>query len=89
MLPLTAARRRQNYCFAPKKLIAYHEACYVRGWVVFDKGRVEREYDHPMDLPVHRLIRVVPTRRGSGHFPDVDGEMVTELSVSWKVSLSG
>lgn len=64
----------KTYCFAPKKLIAYHEAFYVRGWVVSDKGRVEREYDQPTDLAVHRLIRVVPTRRGSGHLPAVDGD---------------
>lgn len=64
----------RTYSFAPKKLIAYHEAFYVRGWVVSEKGRVEREYDQPTDLAVHRLIRVVPTRRMSDHLPEVDTE---------------
>lgn len=64
----------RTYCFAPKKLIAYHETFYVRGWVVPDSGRVVQEYDQPTDLAVHRLVKVVPTRRVSGHLPDVDSD---------------
>ena len=63
--------KKKTYCFAPKGLIAYHEALYVRGWVVFDKGNVIQKYDQPTDLAVHRIIKVRSTTRSSDSLPDM------------------
>lgn len=62
---------KKTYCFAPKGLIAYHEALYVRGWVVLDKGKVIQKYDQPTDLAVHRMIKVRSTTRRSDSLPDI------------------
>ena len=49
--------------FAPVRLLRFHDALYAEGWMVTDKGQVERVYDRPMTLAVQRLIEVTPTRR--------------------------
>jgi predicted DNA-binding transcriptional regulator YafY len=49
--------------FAPVRLLRFNDALYVQGWMVTDKGRVERLFDDPTALAVQRLIEVVPTRR--------------------------
>ena len=48
---------------APVRLLRFHDALYVEGWMVTDKGRVERLHERPMTLAVHRLTEVAPTRR--------------------------
>ena len=63
--------KKKTYCFAPKELIAYHEAFYVRGWVVIDKVNVLQKYDHPTDLAVHRIVKVSSTNRKSDSLPNI------------------
>ena len=46
------------FCFAPQKLIAYHESLNVIGWVVTDSGHVQVLRDHPLNLSVHRIDKV-------------------------------
>ena len=58
---LQGEERARDY--APVRLLRFHDALYVQGWVVTDKGWVERLYDDPMTLAVHRLIEAIPTRR--------------------------
>lgn len=62
----------KEYSFAPKKLIAYHEAFYVRGWIVSDKGKARAEHDKPTNLAVHRLGNVAFTCRDASHLPEPD-----------------
>ena len=50
--------------FAPVRLLRFHDALYVQGWMVTDKGRVERLYDKAATLAAQRLTEVIPTRRG-------------------------
>ena len=49
--------------FAPIRLLRFHDALYVQGWMVTDKGKVEPLYDHPATLAVQRLTEAAPTRR--------------------------
>lgn len=49
--------------FAPVRLLRFHDALYAEGWMVTDKGRVERLYDSPLTLAVQRLLEATPTRR--------------------------
>ena len=51
------------YDFAPARLLRFHDALYVEGWAVTDKGQVERLYDNPMTLAVQRLTEAATTRR--------------------------
>lgn len=63
--------KKKTYYFAPKELIAYHEALYVRGWVVIDKGNVIQKYDQPTDLAVHRMVKVSSTNRRADSLPNI------------------
>ena len=49
--------------FAPVRLLRFHDALYIEGWVVSDKGSVKRLYDNPLTLAVQRLAEVILTRR--------------------------
>ena len=62
----------KEYDYAPMLLEVYHEAFFVRGWVVTDKGRVETLYDTPTTLALHRLRAVTMTRRSSEQLPPAE-----------------
>lgn len=49
------------HVFVPVRVMAFHEALYVRGWTVAERGvpEVQRE----ITLAIHRLQRLQPTRR--------------------------
>jgi predicted DNA-binding transcriptional regulator YafY len=51
----------KTYSFAPIKLISYHEALYVTGWRVEDKGTPTPR--HSIMLAVHRLKNVTTQAR--------------------------
>lgn len=62
----------KTHFFAPKLLIAYHEALYARGWIVSEKGRAMPRHDDPTDLAVQRFEDAALTERASGHLPGVE-----------------
>lgn len=66
-----AGSEAKEYFFAPKKLIAFHEAIYVRGWVVSDSGRAVQKYGGFTDLAVQRLLKARLTQRHAEHLPEV------------------
>ena len=49
--------------FAPVRLLRFHDTLYVQGWMVTDKGKVERLYEQAMTLAVQRLTEAAATRR--------------------------
>jgi predicted DNA-binding transcriptional regulator YafY len=49
--------------FAPIRLLRFHDALYVEGWMVTDKGQVAQLYDDPATLAVQRLTEVAATKR--------------------------
>ena len=53
--------KAKTYSFAPIKLISYHEALYVTGWRVEDKGKPTPR--HSIMLAVHRLRDVATQSR--------------------------
>lgn len=66
-----AGSEAKEYFFAPKKLIAFHEAIYVRGWVVSESGRAVQKYGGFTDLAVQRLLKARLTQRHAEHLPEV------------------
>lgn len=61
----------KTFYFAPLRLIAYHEALYVRGYEVTKKGRAERVYDNSLNLAVHRMKGVEVQERSSVSLDDM------------------
>ncbi len=60
-----------TFDYAPKKLISYNDAIYIRGWKVTDKGAVEKVVTHSTDLVLHRFHSVTLTKRSSHALPAV------------------
>ena len=61
----------KSFEFAPKRLVAYREAIYIHGWIVSEKGTAVPSYEKPTNLALQRLQKVIVTRRGAAHIPDV------------------
>ena len=57
--------------YAPKRLVAYHESIHVHGWVVSEKGSVERRFETSTTLALQRVLEAVPTRRSSARLPEI------------------
>lgn len=51
----------KTHILIPARLVAFHEALYVRGWIVTPRGVPEAT--SAITLAVHRLQSVTPTRR--------------------------
>ena len=51
----------KTHCIVPGRIIAFHEALYVRGWKVTPKGTPK--IVQPITLAIHRLREATPTRR--------------------------
>lgn len=51
----------KKHVFVPMRVIAFHEALYVRGWKVTDRG--VPEVTQEITLAIHRLQCLQPTRR--------------------------
>lgn len=51
----------KTHLIVPARLVAFHEALYVRGWIVTPRG--VPEVTSVITLAVHRLQSVTPTRR--------------------------
>ena len=60
--------------FAPKRLVSYHEAIYVHGWIVSEKGTVTPLYENSTTLALQRIRDVLVTRRSATRIPDVEAE---------------
>lgn len=60
-----------SFDYAPKRLVAYHEAIHVHGWVVTEYGRAEPRFETSTTLALQRVLEVVPTRRSSGHLREI------------------
>ncbi|MDR2605140.1 MAG: WYL domain-containing protein [Desulfovibrio sp.] len=59
----------RGFCFAPKRLIAYHETFFLLGWEVTDKGLPRAKYDNPLSLYLHRCREVEIEQRRAEHLP--------------------
>lgn len=59
----------KRHCFAPVKIVAYHEALYARGWLVSEKGRAGALFSSPTSLAVHRMTGARMTRRNAESLP--------------------
>lgn len=64
-------RESTTFAFAPKRLVAYREAIHIHGWIVSDQGSALPLYEKPTNLALHRMQKVLLTRRNAGHIPDV------------------
>jgi len=53
--------RPKEYCLAPYRLLSYHEALYVLGWLVTDKG-APTALEH-RTFCIHRIAEATPTQR--------------------------
>lgn len=62
----------REYCFAPKRLVSYHDAFFVHGWVVNDKGTPLPKHDNVTVLSLQRIQKVIIERRSSEKLPDVE-----------------
>ncbi len=62
----------KTHFFAPKLLIAYHEALYARGWLVLEKGHAALKHENPANLALQRFEEAQITDRTSDHLPDVE-----------------
>lgn len=61
----------KSFDYAPKRLIAFHEAIYVNGWVV-DRGL--KKYDKPTPLALQRVLGVTSTQRSAARLPETPDE---------------
>lgn len=64
----------KSFEFAPKRLVAYREAIHIHGWIVSEKGTAAPLFEKPTTLALQRLQKVLVTRRGAVHIPDVEEE---------------
>ncbi|MDO4768058.1 MAG: WYL domain-containing protein [Pseudomonadota bacterium] len=56
--------------YAPKRLVAFHEAMFLSGWIVTERGVPLAKYEAPTTLAVHRLRQVTLTRRDAMALPE-------------------
>ncbi len=64
----------KSFEFAPKRLVAYREAIHIHGWIVSDKGTAAPLFEKSTTLALHRLHKVLLTRRSAAHLADVEEE---------------
>jgi predicted DNA-binding transcriptional regulator YafY len=64
----------KSFEFVPKRLVAYREAIHIHGWIISEKGAASPLFEKPTNLALHRLQKVLVTRRGAAHIPDVEEE---------------
>lgn len=57
------------YYFAPQKLISYHGALYVWGWIVTPFSTVKALKERPINFSVHRITDVIVQDRSSKNLP--------------------
>lgn len=62
----------REFCFAPMRILIYHETLSVAGWEVAREGPVERLYPNWLWLYIQRFCSVELTRRSSVELPDID-----------------
>lgn len=67
-------KEASRFEYAPKRLIAYNNTCYIRGWIVTEKGTALNVYETPHTLALHRCKEVVLTKRTSDHLPEPPNE---------------
>ncbi|MDL2210483.1 WYL domain-containing protein [Desulfovibrio sp. OttesenSCG-928-O18] len=60
----------RDFEYAPKRLIAYRESIHIAGWIVSEKGTASALYETPTSLALHRLQKVLVSRRSSAHLPE-------------------
>lgn len=60
----------REYDFAPRRLVAFHESIFVQGFVVTEKGPVEKLYDNPALLSLHRFTSCNMTQRKADNLPE-------------------
>lgn len=70
----SGAKTGKTWFFAPKMLLAYREAIYIKGWKVTGDDPPALVYDDPMLLPLQRFLDCAITCASSGDLPDVDAE---------------
>jgi predicted DNA-binding transcriptional regulator YafY len=64
-------KEKKSFAYSPKRLIAFHEAIYINGWVM-DGGRTK--YAEPTPLVLQRILHVEPTQRSAARLPDPPDE---------------
>jgi predicted DNA-binding transcriptional regulator YafY len=67
-------KETREFEYAPKRIIAYHEAIHLTGWVVTGKGAVQAVHETPTTLALHRLQKVSFTRRDAQRLPEPEEE---------------
>jgi len=61
----------REYTYAPKRLIALHEAMYISGWMIIGKGKEARPvHGNPTILALHRVQKAALTFYSSKDFEE-------------------
>jgi predicted DNA-binding transcriptional regulator YafY len=63
-------KEEREFEYAPKRLIVFHDAFYITGWDITDKGIVRAAHETPTILALHRLKEVTLTRRSCKLLPE-------------------
>jgi len=58
----------RDFIYAPKRLIAFHEALYISGWIV--SAKAEALYTNPTIFALHRIRKASLSLRSSKHLPE-------------------
>ena len=64
----------RDFEYAPKRLVAFHGAFYLTGWIVSEKGSPQAVYEAPTTFALHRVQQASLTRRTSKHLPEPEEE---------------
>jgi len=63
-------KEKHDFEYAPKRLVAFHGAIYLTGWVVAEKETPQAAYEKPTTLALHRVQKASLTRRTTKHLPE-------------------
>lgn len=64
----------KTHDFAARRLVSYHDALYVWGWMVTDMGKALPRFEDPNVLPLQRFQKAELTKRSCAHLPNGEGE---------------
>jgi len=70
----TLSKEQHTYEYAPKRIVAFHGALYLAGWIVSEKGTPQAIYDSPTILALHRVRMATLTRILARHLPEPEEE---------------
>jgi predicted DNA-binding transcriptional regulator YafY len=62
--------KQKEFDFAPKILTAFHEVIYINGWIVTERGSVQKKYETSTKLALQRFQKITLTKRSSQLLPE-------------------